>query len=83
MPLVIASYLLANMAYIFVLPPATIASTNTIAVKFGSVVFGPIGSFFLALIVSLSCFGALNATSFTSGRLIYAAGKEGFNAIRC
>ena len=28
--------------------------------------------------VSLSCFGALNATTFTSGRLVYAAGKEGF-----
>ncbi|MCJ1247854.1 hypothetical protein MMC30_005069 [Trapelia coarctata] len=78
MPLVIASYLLANTAYIFVLPPVTIASTNTIAVHFGSVVFGPLGSLFLAVIVSLSCFGALNATTFTSGRLVYAAGKEGF-----
>jgi amino acid transporter len=78
MPLVILSYLLANMAYIFVLPPAIIASTNTIAVQFGSVVFGPLGSLFLAVIVSLSCFGALNASTFTAGRLIYAAGKEGF-----
>ena len=25
-----------------------------------------------------SCFGALNATTFTSGRLVYAAGKEGY-----
>ena len=78
MPLVIMSYLLANVAYIFVLPTAVIASTNTIAVHFGSVVFGPIGSLALAIIVSLSCFGALNATIFTSGRLIYASGKEGF-----
>lgn len=78
MPLVILSYLLANMAYIFVLPTATIASTNTIAVQFGAVVFGPIGSLVLALIVSLSCFGSLNATTFTSGRLVYASGKEGF-----
>ena len=78
MPLVIASYLLANVAYIFVLPAATIASSNTIAVQFGSVVFGPLGSLALAVIVSLSCFGALNATTFTSGRLVYAAGKEGF-----
>ena len=41
-------------------------------------VFGPLGSLALALIVSLSCFGALNATTFTAGRLVYAAGKEGF-----
>lgn len=45
---------------------------------FGSKVFGPIGSLILALIVSASCFGALNATAFTSGRLVYVAGKEGY-----
>ncbi|KAL8739037.1 MAG: hypothetical protein Q9190_007902, partial [Brigantiaea leucoxantha] len=78
MPLVIASYLLANVSYIIVLPTATIAKSTTIAVTFGNVVFGPIGSLVLALIVSASCFGALNATTFTSGRLVYAAGKEGF-----
>ena len=78
MPLVIASYLFASVAYIFVLSQSTIISSNTIAVKFGSVVFGSIGSLVLSLIVSASCFGALNATTFTSGRLVYAAGKEGF-----
>jgi len=78
MPLVILSYLAASVAYIFVLPEAVLISSNTIAVKFGSVVFGPVGSLALALIVSASCFGALNATTFTSGRLVYAAGKAGF-----
>ena len=77
MPLVILCYLLANVAYIFVLPPETISSSTAIAVQFGSVVFGPIGSLVLALAVSASCFGALNATTFTSGRLVYAAGQEG------
>ena len=78
MPLVIVGYLLANLSYIFVLPPTVINSTDTIAVKFGQVVFGNIGASILALIVALSCFGALNAQTFTSGRLVYAAGKEGF-----
>lgn len=78
MPLVILSYLLASVAYIFVLPISVIQSSNTIAVQFGSVVFGRIGSLVLAIIVAGSCFGALNATTFTSGRLVYAAGKEGF-----
>ena len=78
MPLVIAAYLLANLAYIFVLSHATISSSNTIAVKFGSVVFGSIGSLVLAVIVAASCFGALNAATFTTGRLVYAAAKEGF-----
>lgn len=78
MPLVIVSYILANLAYFFVLPISTLTSSNTVAVMFGSKVFGPIGSLLFALIVSASCFGALNATTFTSGRLVYAAGKEGY-----
>ncbi|KAJ5107581.1 hypothetical protein N7456_004256 [Penicillium angulare] len=78
MPLVILSYLLANVAYFLVLPHDTIEASNTVAVQFGSKVFGPVGGLVLALVVSASCFGALNATTFTSGRLVYAAGKEGY-----
>lgn len=78
MPAVIACYLLANISYIFVLPLETINKSNTVAVQFGSKVFGPIGGLILALIVSASCFGALNATTFTSGRLVYVAGREGY-----
>lgn len=69
---------MANISYFFVLPLSAINSSNTVAVAFGSKVFGPIGSLILALIVSASCFGALNATTFTSGRLVYVAGKEGY-----
>ena len=78
MPLVLISYLLANVAYFFVLPKTTIDHSNTVAVVFGSQIFGPIGALALALTVSASCFGALNATTFTSGRLVYVAGKEGY-----
>ncbi|KAH6641471.1 amino acid permease-domain-containing protein [Chaetomium tenue] len=78
MPLVIASYILANVAYFLVLPLDAINSTNTVAVMFGAKVFGPVGSLILALIVSASCFGALNASTFTSSRLVYVAGKEGY-----
>ncbi|KAK0635255.1 amino acid permease-domain-containing protein [Bombardia bombarda] len=78
MPLVIVSYILANIAYFLVLPLATINSSNTVAVMFGAKVFGPAGSLVLALIVSASCFGALNASTFTSSRLVYVAGKEGY-----
>lgn len=78
LPLVILAYILANLSYIFVLPADTINKSNTVAVAFGQAVYGPIGSLVLALIVSGSCFGALNATTFTSGRLVYSAGKEGY-----
>lgn len=78
MPLVILCYLLANVAYFLVLPLATVNATNTIAVMFGYEVFGPAGSLVFALVVSASCFGALNSTTFTSSRLVYVAGKEGY-----
>ncbi|KFA62197.1 hypothetical protein S40285_01672 [Stachybotrys chlorohalonatus IBT 40285] len=78
MPLVILSYVLANVAYFLVLPLATINVSNTVAVKFGSKVFGPVGSLVFALVVSASCFGALNSSTFTASRLVYAAGKEGY-----
>ncbi|RMY90938.1 hypothetical protein D0861_03371 [Hortaea werneckii] len=78
LPMVIIAYLLANLAYVFVLPPDIINSSNTVAVAFGQTVLGPIGSLVLALVVSGSCFGALNATTFTAGRLIYSAGRENY-----
>ncbi len=78
LPLVILAYILANLSYIFVLPADVINASNTVAVAFGQVVLGRVGSLILALVVSGSCFGALNATTFTAGRLVYSAGKEGY-----
>ncbi|KAJ5612355.1 hypothetical protein N7510_005549 [Penicillium lagena] len=78
MPLVIICYLLANVAYFLVLDHDTLQTSNTVAVQFGGKVFGRVGALILALVVSGSCFGSLNATTFTSGRLVYAAGKEGY-----
>lgn len=75
---VVLAYLLANVSYFFTLPLTTINSSNTVAIAFGRAVGGPVGSFVLALVVCGSCFGSLNATTFTSGRLVYAAGKEGY-----
>ena len=78
MPLVILSYLLANISYFLVLPHSTTETSNAIAVDFGYKVFGSAGAIVLALVVSVSCIGSLNATTFTSGRLVYIAGKEGY-----
>ncbi|EPE02291.1 amino acid transporter [Ophiostoma piceae UAMH 11346] len=78
MPLVIVCYVLANVAYFLVLSLDAINSTNTVAVVFGAKVFGPVGSLIFALIVSASCFGALNSSTFTSSRLVYVAGREGY-----
>ncbi|KAG5913655.1 hypothetical protein E4U42_000953 [Claviceps africana] len=78
MPIVIISYVLANVAYFLVLPVEQVNSSETVAVMFGSKVFGPVGSVVLALVVSASCLGALTSSTFTAGRLVYVAGKEGY-----
>ncbi|RCI15926.1 hypothetical protein L249_2033 [Ophiocordyceps polyrhachis-furcata BCC 54312] len=78
MPLVILSYVLANVAYFLVLPIDVINGSNTVAVKFGSRVLGRAGALVMALTVSASCFGALNSSTFTAGRLVYVAAKEGY-----
>lgn len=76
--IVITAYLLANVSYFLVLPLSVTSTSTTIAVAFGRQVLGPIGSLIFALVVSGSCFGALNATIFTTTRLYYAAAKEGY-----
>lgn len=43
---------------------------------FGSVLLGSAGGIIFALCVAASCFGALNAMTFTTARLIYVAGRE-------
>ena len=78
MPVVILAYILANIAYFFVLPFDVIEKSNTVVVAFGHKVFGSFGSLIFAIIVCGSCFGALNATTFTGSRLVYSAGQEGY-----
>ncbi|KAJ1329588.1 solute carrier family 7 (L-type amino acid transporter) member 9/15 [Microdochium nivale] len=78
MPAVIICYMLANMSYFLVLPLAALNSSNAVAVLFGGKIFGPIGALIFALVVSASCFGSLNSSTFTSSRLLYAAAKEGY-----
>ncbi|PHH70752.1 hypothetical protein CDD80_5760 [Ophiocordyceps camponoti-rufipedis] len=76
MPLVILCYTLANVAYFLVLPIEVVNESNTVAVKFGARVLGRVGALVMALTVSASCFGALNSSTFTAGRLVYVAAKE-------
>ncbi|KAI0079920.1 L-methionine transporter [Panus rudis PR-1116 ss-1] len=78
MALVMLLFLLANLAYFVVLDKNTVGLSNTVALDFGRALFGPIGGATFAFMVAFSCFGALNVSFFTSARLIYVAGKEGY-----
>lgn len=38
----------------------TVGLSNTVALDFGRALFGPVGGMVFALMVAISCFGALN-----------------------
>ncbi|THH16345.1 hypothetical protein EW146_g4269 [Bondarzewia mesenterica] len=78
MIIVTVLFLLANLSYFVVLDKNTVGLSNTVALDFGRALFGPVGGSVFAAMVAFSCFGALNGSFFTSGRLIYAAGREGY-----
>ncbi len=43
---------------------ATVGLSNTVALDFGRAIFGPIGGSIFAILVAISCFGALNGWCF-------------------
>ncbi|PKI83992.1 hypothetical protein MVES1_002032 [Malassezia vespertilionis] len=66
------------LSYFVVLPQSVVASSNSVALDFGSSIFGFTGGVFFGALVAFSCFGALNGHIFTYSRLVYAAGQESF-----
>jgi amino acid transporter len=60
------------------LAPSTDLRTHPAGLDFGRAIAGPVGGIIFAVIVSISCLGALNGSLYTSSRLIVAAGEQGF-----
>lgn len=78
MSIVVIFFCLTVLSYFLILTPDIVKGTNTVALDFGSAIFGTTGGLIFALLVSFSCFGALNSQVYTSSRLVFAAGKEGY-----
>jgi amino acid transporter len=78
MTIVLVLFLAANISYFIVLDPATVASSNTVALDFGAMTIGRFGAVVFSTLVAISCFGALNGGFYTTGRLIYAASRDHF-----
>ncbi|KIK18961.1 hypothetical protein PISMIDRAFT_30399 [Pisolithus microcarpus 441] len=76
--IVLALFLLANVSYLVVLDKQTVGLSNTVALDFGRALFGPVGGMVFAVMVAISCFGALNGAIFTCARLVAVAGREGY-----
>ncbi|UZJ57413.1 hypothetical protein CBS101457_006733 [Exobasidium rhododendri] len=76
--IVVVMFLTTVVSYFLVLPPDLVSHTNTVALDFGSAIAGTTGGVVFAILVAFSCFGALNGQFYTSSRLVFAAGREGY-----
>jgi len=74
--LIAFTYLLINAAYHYHLPINEIAKNETPAALLVSILFGPQASRWLALLIALSTFGALNSLILTGGRVGYAFAQD-------
>lgn len=74
--LVMAVYLLINVAYLFVLPASALAATKTPAADVARVIFGPSGGKVITIGILVSIFGALNGYILTGMRIPYAMATE-------
>jgi amino acid transporter len=75
--LVVAIYLLANLAYLAVIPIEVMRVSPLVAADVASRVIGPAGVVFVSVTVMVSTFGTLNAVLFTSPRIFFAMAEDG------
>jgi basic amino acid/polyamine antiporter, APA family len=75
--MVVAIYILANLAYLAVLPIEEIRVSRLVAADVAEKVIGPAGVVFVSVTVMVSTFGALNAVLFTSPRIFFAMAEDG------
>lgn len=75
--MVIAVYLLANLAYLAVLPIEEIRVSRLVAADVAERVIGPAGVVFVSVTVMVSTFGTLNTVLFTSPRIFFAMAEDG------
>ncbi|MBC1309254.1 APC family permease [Listeria booriae] len=65
-------YLLINIAYLFVMPAASLAATATPASDVANVIFGSIGGKLITIGILISVFGTINGYTMTGIRIPYA-----------
>jgi basic amino acid/polyamine antiporter, APA family len=74
---ILAIYLSANVAYLYVSPIERIAQSRLIAADTMQAIFGRTGVAFISVVVMLSAFGALNASMLASPRVFFAMADDG------
>jgi len=70
-------YILANLAYMFLMPVEAIASSPRVASDAISVILGPVGGTIIALTIFISTFGTTGIYTLTAPRIYYAMANDG------
>ncbi|MBI3005929.1 MAG: amino acid permease [Ignavibacteriales bacterium] len=70
-------YISTNIAYMFLLSPADMASSPRIASDAVSVALGPVGGTIIALTIFVSTFGTAGIYTLTAPRIYYAMANDG------
>ncbi len=73
---VIGLYLLANLAYLYVLPASLIARTPRVAAEAMQVAVGPAGASIISLVILFSIMGAANQNLLCSPRVYFAMARD-------
>jgi APA family basic amino acid/polyamine antiporter len=74
---VTAIYLLTNLAYIFLLPPTAIGSSQRVAADAIGTVLGPTGGSIIAIAIFISTFGTAGIYTLTAPRIYFAMANDG------
>jgi APA family basic amino acid/polyamine antiporter len=74
--IVIAVYVLANLAYLYILPVDVMAKSPLVAATAMEIIFGTAGGSIIAIAVIISTFGALNGSILASARVQFAMAKD-------
>ncbi len=77
MAIVVPVYLIINAAYLYTLPLPAMAKSTLVAASAATGALGSRGAAFVAALVMLSTFGALNGSIMASPRVWYAMAKDG------
>lgn len=75
--LVVVVYVLVNIAYFYILAPADVAATQTVAADAAHRFLGKAGGAFIAIGVMISTFATLNGSILSGSRVPYAAARDG------
>jgi APA family basic amino acid/polyamine antiporter len=73
---IVAIYLAANAAYLYVIPIEQVAASPLVAADTMQAIFGPIGVALVSVVVTISTFGALMSVMLTAPRVFFAMADD-------